>query len=121
LSAAEETPVHEYSIIQALVERVEAEARARHATLVHRLSVRIGELSGVDVGLLTTAFEVFRERTICERATLDVAGVPARWECPVCDGEVGSGTMLRCGRCGAAARLAAGDEIMLDRIEMEVP
>jgi hydrogenase nickel incorporation protein HypA/HybF len=112
--------MHEYSIVQALVERVAVEARARQATAIHRLTVRIGELSGVDVGLLTTAFATFRDRTICERADLDVHSVPARWECPECAGEVGPGTMLRCSRCGAPARLAAGDEIVLDRIEMEV-
>jgi len=28
---------------------------------------------------------------------------------------------MRCNACNSAARLAAGDEIMLDRIELEVP
>jgi hydrogenase nickel insertion protein HypA len=112
--------MHEYSIVQALVERVAAEARARQATTVHRLCVRIGELSGVDAGLLTTAFATFRDRTICERAELEVKSVAARWECPECQGDVSAGTMLRCSRCGAPARLAEGDEIVLDRIEMEV-
>jgi len=112
--------MHEYSIVQALIERVEAEARARHATSVHRLSVRIGDLSGVDVGLLATAFTTFCERTICERADLELHSVPARWECPACGREVGSGAMLRCAECGVPARLSTGDEIVLDRIEMEV-
>jgi hypothetical protein len=31
-----------------------------------------------------------------------------------------AGGPLRCRRCGVPARLAEGDEIMLDRIEMEV-
>ena len=63
--------MHEYSIVQALIERVDAEARARRATAVHRLSMRIGELSGVEVELLTTAYETFRERTICAGAELE--------------------------------------------------
>ena len=113
--------MHEYSIVQALVERVEREARARHAATVHRLSVRIGELSGVDVELLTAAFATFREQTICAGAELSVESVPARWECPACQHEVRPGNLLRCLRCGTAAQLASGDEIMLDRIEMEVP
>ena len=113
--------MHEYSIVQALVERVEREARACGAAAVHRLSIRIGELSGVDVGLLTTAFATFRDRTICEGAELAVESVPARWECPRCQRDVGAGSLLRCGRCDVPARLASGDEIVLDRIEMEVP
>ena len=113
--------MHEYSIVQALVERVDAEARARRATAVRRLSIRIGELSGVEVELLTTAYEMFRERTICEGAELDVQTVAARWECPACGRTIGRGNRLSCPTCAVPARLAEGDEIMLDRIEMEVP
>ncbi len=113
--------MHEYSIVQALVERVEIEARTRRAMAVNRLSVRIGELSGVEVDLLTTAYAIFRERTICERAELDLEVVPARWECPDCGGGIVRGEVLACPSCGVPARLVQGDEIMLDRIEMEVP
>ena len=113
--------MHEYSIVQALLERVAAEARARQAIAVHRLSVRIGELSGVEVDLLTSAYETFRERTICERATLDLQRVPARWECPACGSAIARGDVLTCASCARPARLVQGDEIMLDRIEMEVP
>ena len=113
--------MHEYSIVQALLERVAAEARARRATSVHRLSVRIGELSGVEPELFVTAFVTFRERTICEGAELDLQTVAARWECPVCGRDIGRGERLTCTSCALPARLAAGDEIMLDRIEMEVP
>ena len=113
--------MHEYSIVQALVDRVAAEARAHQATAVHRLSIRIGELSGVEPTLLTTAYETFRERTICEGAALDLQMVAARWECPGCGRVIVRGDLLTCPTCAVPARLAQGDEIILDRIEMEVP
>jgi len=113
--------VHEYSIVEALLARVDAEARARGATAVHRLSVRIGELSGVEVDLLTAAYATFRERTICEHAELAVEAVPAEWGCPECGSVIARGVPLRCPRCGVPAKLTGGDEILLDRIEMEVP
>ena len=113
--------MHEYSIVQALVERVAAEAQARQATSVQRLSIRIGELSGVEPELLTTAYETFRERTICEGAALDLQMVAARWECPDCGRVIGRGDRLTCPVCAVPAHLVQGDEIMLDRIEMEVP
>jgi hydrogenase nickel incorporation protein HypA/HybF len=113
--------MHEYSVVQALIDRVDAEARARGARTVHRLSVRVGELSGLDVELFETAYATFRDRTVCANAELSVTIVPVRWQCDRCDGVPAPGQALQCPRCGGRVRLAAGDEIMLDRIELEVP
>jgi len=110
--------MHEYSIVQSLVDSVAA-AVPDDAT-VQRIDVTIGELAGVDCALLATAFEVFRDGTLCERATLAIERVTARWECSRCGGEVARGGFLRCARCNAPAYLAAGDEIVLQRIELEV-
>jgi hydrogenase nickel incorporation protein HypA/HybF len=112
--------MHEYSIVQALMGQVERQAARHGATAVRRLEVRIGELSGVEVELLKTAYEMVRERTICDGASLEITSVPARWECRSCGRAIAPGAALRCQDCGSVARLAAGDEIMLDRIELEV-
>ena len=111
--------MHEYSIVQSLVESVAAAVGSRIAS-VQRVDVRIGELAGVDCTLLATAFEVFRDGTLCERAMLTIDRIPARWECSLCRGDVPLGGFLRCQLCNAPARLAAGDEIVLQRIELEV-
>jgi hydrogenase nickel incorporation protein HypA/HybF len=113
--------MHEYSIVQALVDRVDAEMKNHGATSVQRLSIRIGELSGVDPDLFTTAYNTFRERTICEDAELYLTIVPALWICEGCGQRIAAGKPLRCDLCGSPAKLAEGDEITLDRIEMEVP
>jgi hydrogenase nickel incorporation protein HypA/HybF len=111
--------VHEYSIVQALIERVEQEVAARGAKRVVRLWVRLGELSGVEPELLATAYETFRERTICEGAPMELDRVAAAWVCRRCDRPLRGA--LRCEPCGAPAVLVCGDEILLSRIEMEVP
>ena len=82
--------MHEYSIVQALYDAVVAQAAAKHATRVHEVHVRIGELSGVDVGLLDTAWKTFRVHTLCETAPMEVNRV-------------------------------AGDDLVLERIVLEVP
>jgi hydrogenase nickel incorporation protein HypA/HybF len=110
--------MHEYSIIQSLVDSVTS-AVPRQA-IVHRIEVRIGDLAGVDCELLATAYEVFREGTICEKASMRIDRVPARWACPKCEGEIPRGRALHCDLCGEPARLASGDEIILQRIELEV-
>ncbi len=112
--------MHEYSIVQALLDQVDRQARAHGATAIHRLHVSIGELSGVEVELLETAYATFRERTACAGAALTVHPVAARWSCPACGRTTTPGAALRCPDCQLPARLEAGDEIVLDRIEMEV-
>ena len=113
--------VHEYSLVQSLVSRVEEEARRRGALAVHSVSVRVGELSGVDPELFRTAYETFRAGTICESAPLTLARVPASWSCPRCGGPIARGAVLRCGSCDVPARLDEGsDALTLDRVELEV-
>ena len=58
--------MHEYSIVQSLLEQCEQNAIANNATKVKKVVVKIGVMSGVEPDLLQTAFETFKEGTICE-------------------------------------------------------
>ncbi len=112
--------MHEYSIVQALMERIEEQARAHGAAAVSRVAVRIGEMSGVEPDLLRTAFELVREKTICDGASLVITRTAAAWECRRCAREVPTGGVLRCPACGGPARMRQGDEILLEQLELEV-
>jgi hydrogenase nickel incorporation protein HypA/HybF len=113
--------MHEYALVQSLVERVETEAAKRGAIAVHRLTVRIGELSGVDPELLQVAYDTFRAGTICAKATLTLERVAATWSCPRCGVRIPAGAALRCAGCEEPARLdEGGDALMLNGIELEV-
>jgi hydrogenase nickel incorporation protein HypA/HybF len=112
--------MHEYSIVQALIGEVESTA-ARHGGTVRRVHVRLGELAGVDRRLLATAYATFRERSVCAEAELRIEDVMAEWRCSKCDAVLEAGARLSCPACQVPARLAAGDEIVLQRVEMEVP
>ncbi len=114
--------MHEYSLVEALVTRVEQEARRRQALRIHALSVRLGELSGVDPELFRTAYETFRAGTLCADAPLAIRRVEATWSCPGCGRRIARGEVLRCPACHVPARLDdGGDALTLDQIEMEVP
>ncbi len=90
------------------MERVVAEATARKALAVHRVSVRVGALAGVEPDLLATAFEMCREGTVCAAALLDVVRVPAEWVCASCGLAVPEADELVCASCGGAGTARCG-------------
>jgi hydrogenase nickel incorporation protein HypA/HybF len=112
--------MHEYSLVRAMVDRVEQEARARQATAVSRLAVRIGAMSGVEPELFASAFTLCRDG-ILAGTELEIRRAEAAWACPKCAAAIPTGAVLRCAGCDVPARLVSGDEILLERIEMEVP
>ena len=109
--------MHEYSLIQALLDRVEQESAGRGT--VRCIRVRLGELSGVDPQLLATAYDTFKPATICAHAALELTEVAAVWSCTICGRTIPRGERLQC--CDSPARLMQGDDLVLDQIELEVP
>ncbi len=112
--------MHEYSLVTALVESVEREARTRGASAVVAVRVALGRQAGVDADLLRTAFELRRAGTLCARAGLELRHVDCTWECRACGTPVAAERALCCPSCGAPARMVTGDEIVLERLELEV-
>ena len=112
--------MHEYSLVQALLDRVAAEARTRENATVRKLRLRIGESSGVELELFHAAYDVIRTGTACEHATLEIVPSPVIWECAACGSAVDPGRGLWCATCHRPAELVSGDEIILEQIELEV-
>ncbi|MCA9597377.1 MAG: hydrogenase maturation nickel metallochaperone HypA [Myxococcales bacterium] len=103
--------MHEVSIAQAVLSRVAREAEARGARGVRSVDLVLGELSGVDAELLARAFAA-------SELEVRIQEVAASWRCAACDA---SAAGPRCARCGGPARLATGGELLIERIELEVP
>jgi len=112
--------VHEYSIALDLMRGIEAAAAPYETPTVQRVHLRIGELAGVEADLLSSAFELVRTGTICAAADLEIQTSPAVWCCSSCGKPIETGAPLRCPDCDLPARMDSGDEIMLERLEMEV-
>ncbi|PHO10157.1 hydrogenase/urease nickel incorporation protein HypA [Malaciobacter canalis] len=77
--------MHEYSIVQSLLDQCEEHAKANNATKVKKIVIKIGILSGVEVDLLETAFETFKEKTICDEALFVVNRQNIVVECKDCN------------------------------------
>lgn len=79
--------MHEYSIVNSLLELCEQHARENEAKNVLKVSLSIGVLSGVEPELLRSAFETFKEGTICEHSKLDMVVEPITARCLACQKE----------------------------------
>jgi hydrogenase nickel incorporation protein HypA/HybF len=112
--------VHEYSIVASIVERVEAEVARAGAIAVRRLTVEIGVAAGVEIELLRSAWEIFRDGTVCAGAELDIEAVPVAWACTSCGATPEKVFTLRCSACSSPLRMVRGDDLTLRQIEMEV-
>lgn len=112
--------MHEYSLVMSLIERVEVEAKQRAAKGIRRISVRVGELSGVEAELLASAFDIAKTGTICESTQLEVQREPARWACPRCQATLDAAKSLCCVTCDTAGRLVEGGDLLFEQMEIEV-
>ncbi|HXX67667.1 MAG TPA: hydrogenase maturation nickel metallochaperone HypA [Polyangiaceae bacterium] len=112
--------MHEASLVQALFDRVDTAICPHPPAAVRSLTVRIGELAGVDADLFRTAFEVCRDARGYAAAKLQVTVESACWACRDCRVALGRGEPLQCPACGGPVTLSSGGGLFVDRVEMEV-
>lgn len=112
--------MHELAICQALVGELQAVAAREGAGAISDVYVSIGPLSGVEPALLSRAFGLAAAGSVAADAGLHLTTTEARVACTVCgeETEVPANRLL-CGRCGSwRTRLVAGDELLLERVEL---
>ena len=113
--------MHELSIADALLERVQQEAARRSGVRVTRVGVRVGELSGVNIDALAFGFETLVRSTPWESLALDIEYCPRLQRCQSCGHEFPApDSATRCPRCGAAnTECIGGEELDLAYLEVE--
>jgi hydrogenase nickel insertion protein HypA len=113
--------MHEYSIVQALLEQCENHASAHNATKITKVVVKIGQYSGVEPHLLEVAFNTFKETTVCEGSDFVMNIQPLVIRCRQC----GSLSTLEqphylCPSCESGdVSVEEGEEMYLMSLEME--
>jgi len=113
--------MHEYSIVQALLNQCEDIARENSATKVTKVVTKIGVLSGVEPHLLEVAFNTFKEGTICHDAKFIMNIQKLKLECKECK-EVFEVDEVRyfCPFCESLrVKVLDGEEMYLMSLEME--
>lgn len=113
--------MHEYSIVQALLEQCETHATANGAEKITKVVIKIGRYSGVEPHLLEIAFNTFKEKTVCDGAEFVMNVQPLVIECRGC----GVRSILElphycCPECESTdVRVAEGEDMFLMSLEME--
>jgi hydrogenase nickel incorporation protein HypA/HybF len=113
--------MHEYSIVDSLLELADKHAREHNAKKVTKLEIKIGVLSGVEPELLKTAFETFKEGTICEEAEFIMKIQPVVIKCQECgfEGELKKDEYL-CPNCkNSKLSILDGEDMYLMSLELE--
>ena len=113
--------MHEYSIVQALLDQCENHAAKHAASKITKVVTKIGVLSGVEPDLLQTAFDTFKEGTICEEAEFIMNIQPVVIRCRDCGQEATLEELnLVCPECKSVQTdIVDGEEMYLMTLEMQ--
>lgn len=77
-------PMHELSLMEQVRQQALAAAAAEGASRIEAITLRVGELAGVEIEALRFAFPVVMEDTIAAQAELRIEAEPAICDCEVC-------------------------------------
>ena len=112
--------MHEFSIMQAALETAGEKTRAAGATQIHRLTLRVGALSGVVPEALRFAFAALKENSVAAAAALEIEEISAVGFCAGCAAEFAVAEInYECPRCHRpSGELRRGWEMELASLEI---
>ena len=73
--------MHEYSIIQSMLDLCEKYSKGKE---VKEVAVKIGKMSGIEPYFLKESFEFFKENTVCHSAVMKMELIDITIECQDC-------------------------------------
>lgn len=113
--------MHEYSIVQSLLDSCEENASKNNATKVTKVVIKIGVMSGVEPELLRTAFDTFKEKTLCEEAEFVINIQQIVIKCNKCLNEsVLKSIDYCCPKCkDTDIEILEGEDMYLMQLELE--
>lgn len=113
--------MHEFSIVNALMDMCEKNAKENNATKITKVEIKIGKLSGVEPHLLKISFDTFKEKTICDGAELVMNIQDLIIECRTCKAQsVLQKNIFICPLCKSTeVTVLDGEEMLLMSLEME--
>ena len=111
--------MHEYSIVQALLNQCEDIAKEHNATKIEKIVCKIGVMSGIEIHLFKIAFDTFKYGTICEEAELIINQQKLKLHCSKCNLEFEvDEPIYSCVECGCLSSVVDGEDMYLVSLEI---
>ncbi len=112
--------MHELSLMEEVRRQALAAASAEGATRIEAITLRVGDLAGVELDALHFAFPVVMEGSIAQGAELRIEREAALCDCDCCgDSFPARDGCCECPRCGSISRrLISGRELRLVALEV---
>ncbi len=113
--------MHEYSIVQSLIDTCKEHVNSNDATKVTKVVVKIGVMSGIEPYLLKEAFNTFKEDTICDGCEFIMNIQKVKIDCNDCNetNEL-EDNKYHCPTCKSVdIKIIDGEDMLLMQLELE--
>ncbi len=113
--------MHEFSIVQGLINQIEEYIEKENCRKVLKIELEIGEMSGVVQDALEFAYDVCSEGTLVEGAKLSIKMVPVKVRCRDCLNEfIVKDYCFSCPDCSSTGLdVLSGHELSIKEMEVE--
>jgi hydrogenase nickel incorporation protein HypA/HybF len=109
--------MHELGITRNIVGIVTEAAKGRRVT---RVTLEVGQLSGVMASAIAFCFDAVAQGTPLDGAALDIREIEGRARCTHCNTEFPTPTLYTPCPCGSRETVRlAGEELMIKTLELE--
>ena len=112
--------MHEMAIAEGILDIAFDYAEKNNSKKINKITLQIGEMSGVEIEALNMSFEVLTKETIAENAELIINKIPIIGQCNKCGKEfhIDHYNFL-CPECDGILILKSGRELQVESLDME--
>ena len=112
--------LHEMAIAEGILNIAFDYAAQNNSTKINKITLKIGEMSGVEIEALNLSFDVLTKNTIAEGAELIVNKIPLIGQCNKCGKEFHIEQYnFFCPECDGILILKSGRELQVESLDME--
>ena len=112
--------MHEMAIAEGILNIAFDYAKQNQATKITKITLKLGEMSGVELEALNISFDVLTKDTIAENAELIINRIPLIGQCNKCGKEFHIKQYnFFCPECDGILILKSGRELQVESLDME--